>query len=676
MTARPATDRPRVAPALRRGLAGVLLALFAAEALARAGGGGNFGGGGGGGGGFGGGDFGGGGGDGGEALVHLLILLWRYPAIGVPLVIVLAVLFVISARQGRVYQQTRVIRAARPLRSQFDDVAATSRLRQSDPAFDRSAFFSRVVLAFRRAQKAWCAQDLTEIRPFVSDGIHERFALQIQEQQDLGYRDEMDQLDVASVEFADVFEEGGAQIVTLRIVASAVDRRVALEGGRVLQGSGAPQRFSEYWSFLRRLGARSRAADALGLLEGHCANCGAPVALNQWSKCEHCGAMLRSGEHDWVLVEITQEGEWRPHAAEVLPGLAALRARDPELSVQHLEDRVSVMYWRTAMSERLGDTRPMRKMATDDLCARWQVHIDEGRRPDGTRHYFGERGVGSVAVLGFVTGPDRDRALVDVRWTGTLFSVDAQGRRTRQRQSSVISTLLVVDRDAAARSDPGTTVASAHCTNCGAPETGGTGDACEYCGEVMNDGRRTWVLADVVPRNTDAGRALLDSLRSPTRAAPLGERAVPTAATEQPGARALIAWLALGSMADGALDERESERLRGMAARSGVAARDVDKIVAAAREGTLDAPAPIDVEEARLWLREVAVIALADGRLEPGESALLESLGRSAGLLPADVRLALGDARARLYRESREAQARERRRQEAARRYGSDRNAK
>ena len=37
-----------------------------------------------------------------------------------------------------------------------------------------------------------------------------------------------------------------------------------------------------------------------------CPNCGAPLAGGETIKCRYCGALVCSGEHDWVLAEITQ----------------------------------------------------------------------------------------------------------------------------------------------------------------------------------------------------------------------------------------------------------------------------------------------------------------------------------------------------------------------------------
>ena len=637
------------------------------EAYARGGGGGNFGGGGGGGFGGGGSGFGGGGGGGGgDGLIWLVYLAFRYPLIGIPLLIVVVFVSATGANKGHRANQGRVIRKGKTAAKRVSALEVEQTLRATDPHFDKSGFFGRVVVAFRKVQTAWCAHDLAAIRPFVSDGIHERFALQLQEEKDLGYRDHIEGLDVTNVQFADVVNEGRVQIVTVRVTARCVDYRVSVETGKFVSGSRQPETFSEYWSFLRRRGTKEKVNDK-GLVDGYCGNCGAPIEMSQWSKCQSCSAFLRSGEHDWVLVEITQASEWRVHSPDTIRGVQEMRATDPGFSVQHLEDRASVMYWRTAMADRLGNTTPMRKMASDELCERWKRLIQGGVRDDGRRWYFGERGVGAVEVAGMVPETDgRDGAIVAVTWSGTFFSVDPNGRRKRERKSSIVTTLLHLERRANVLSDPGETVSSAHCANCGAADAGGETDACEYCGEVMNDGKRDWVLVDLAQRHTADGRAMLAKTRgllvdTVGSSSDTGAGADADAETEtdtpmsRPTAQGLLAWMIRTSLADGHLDDREEARLISLTQRAGLRRQELDDLLAAARRRELEAPPPHDIGEARRWIDEAAAVALADGQVKQGEQAVLIDLGAQVGLSAADVRMSIAQTRQRLVREARAA---------------------
>jgi hypothetical protein len=77
-------------------------------------------------------------------------------------------------------------------------------------------------------------------------------------------------------------------------------------------------------------------------------------------------------------------------------------------------------------------------------------------------------------------------------------------------------------------------------------------------------------------------------------------------------------------------------------------------MVAAARSGALDVPAPADAGEARENLRAIARVALADGRITPAENALLRSAGRRLGLSDYDIGQILRGARKELYADARQ----------------------
>jgi hypothetical protein len=250
-------------------------------------------------------------------------------------------------------------------------------------------------------------------------------------------------------------------------------------------------------------------------MEGRCPNCGAPVAMNESANCTNCRALLRSGEYDWVLAEITQESEWRPGRRASVPGLGRLRQQDPDLNVQSMEDRASVVFWRKAAADRIGKVDPIRKVASPVFCEQYAASL---RPPPGARRaWFGRCAVGSVDVLGFLPpgndSPD-DRALVEVRWSGTPLVAGADGSPPRPRGPvSAHHSLLVFTRKTGAKTEAGKGISSAHCPNCGAPESGGTSGACEFCGTALNDGSRGWVLEAMMGMADGRSRMLLAALR-------------------------------------------------------------------------------------------------------------------------------------------------------------------
>jgi hypothetical protein len=314
-----------------------ILLIFPASLFARAGGGEGYHGGGGGGGGGG----GHGGGGGGWILYLLFELFIHHPLIGLSLIVIIGILYFVYGRNAPP-GGTGTNFGLPPSPSQGDVQQTIERLRANDPNFDEQLFYRRVDLAFGKIQVAWCSQNLNGVRPFISDGVHERFTLQFAEQRAEGWHDQMDNIQVHGISFTELRSDGLFDELSVRIDASAADYHVSLTDGRPLSGTKAAERFVEIWSFLRHRGAVTQAGKP-GLIEGNCPNCGAAVELNQSANCAHCKAMLRSGQYDWVLSEITQEVEWHGARHGDLPGVAALRSRDPDFNAVELEDRASVM---------------------------------------------------------------------------------------------------------------------------------------------------------------------------------------------------------------------------------------------------------------------------------------------------------------------------------------------
>ena len=650
----------------------VLLLVFAEDAFARAGGGHSYSGGGGARRGGGGGRTCGGGGSGGGdgALLYLLFQLIRlaiaYPYVGVPALVVVGFLaYRVYGTGATAYQSSVIRRGTSYVNSSRRDMNLRA-LMADDPGFYQALFIQRATDAFVKIQSAWAQQNLASVRAFVSDGIHERFSLQFEEQRYFGYRNQVQnvrvaRVEIAAVEFDEVFQE-----LALRITASADDYNVSLADGRQV-GQRHSSQFTEIWSYVRRRGAQTKAG-AAGLIEGNCPNCGSAIEMNQSANCQYCGAVLRSGEHDWVLVEITQECEWDGRPAGIRPGVLELRKRDPGFNVQSLEDMASVMFWRRCAAERIGRADPLRKVATEAYCGKFMAEWRQRAQDLWTRGFFAVCGVGSVDVRGIVSDGDFDRALVEVRWSGKRFVADGASAARPTGQELVARSLLVLRRNAGAQTNVTQAVSSAHCPSCGAPESNSAASSCEFCGTALADGRR-WVLEDVLSLHDGAARAWLERLHRP---------ALPAAGSQAPGAFAvaggwmepadrvgLLAWMISMVLADGEIDERERAMLTSVAKQRKIGQERLDSMVKAAMAGQLQVPQPADRDEAREWIGAMAAMALADGKLARQELALLQEAGRRIGLATYDLNQILKQKKAELYATARSA-LREKRRGGAA----------
>ena len=633
------------------------IALCAATVWARAGGGGGFHGGGGGGGGH-----GGGGGGGGDLIFDLIWLLIVHPVIGVPVLIVVIVFVYFVNKQGTSAYQSGIIRSGGPLIGENRKQQVVAQLRQHDPAFDEAAFLKRVSSAFDQIQTAWCNQNLKNVQLFLSDGVAERFALQFAEQRAMGYHDQMSQIGIDDIRIADLDTSGVFDEISVRIAAHASDFRAPLTSSTPGQSVPAPPRllpdtstnpFTEVWSFLRRRGTLTDNSKP-GLIEGHCPNCGAAIEMNQNAQCPYCHALLHSGQYDWVVSEITQESEWERPSDRPVPGLANFQQRDASFDGQALEDRASVIFWRRASADRLGKIDPIRKVATDEFCDTIKAEVvGSAGQP---RTYAGECAVGGVELLALIPARDgqseadgMDRAVVRVRWSGKVFTLDATRQHITPGADLLRATALILARKTTARTDPDKSISSAHCPNCGSPESDSASNACPNCGTVLNDGSRDWVLTAWTSMNSPEATALLHE-------AAASSPAQTTVAPEIPSnAVGLLSWAIKMATADGRIDDRERAQLNALAAHSDIAPTQIDTWVAAAARGELQPSEPHSPDEARRWLVELAKIAMADGILDRNESALLKTLGGRAGVSDLDIDLLIKRTQTEQYQAARTA---------------------
>jgi uncharacterized tellurite resistance protein B-like protein len=432
------------------------------------------------------------------------------------------------------------------------------------------------------------------------------------------------------------FYEGSVfDVATVRIEAQGSDFRVSLKDGKRLSGSTAVEPFVEFWSWLRRHGV-SRDPSKPGLIEGHCPNCGALVEMNQSAKCDHCGALLRSGEFDWVLTEITQQSEWRRGRHGTAPGVEEIVQVDPGFNRADVEDSASVMFWRKAMADRIGKIDPIRKIASEDFASAYAPSL--AAQPDGSRAFFTDCAVGGANLSGVLSDNQNDSAIVEMGWEGerTVAAPGQPPRPTGQRVQT--HTLYLLKRKAGIKSDPGKSVSSAHCPNCGAPITSDLSSACSFCNTVLNDGAHGWVLSDIVSTSSQAGQSWMMRLRSvdsqiPAPGAPNGKISLSPSG--------LLAWCVKVAAADGEVDANERQLLLSLADKTGVDPQRVDQMIEMALGGRLEVPDPPDKLTAHLWLTAMAAAAMADGQIRPPEAQLLNTAAQRFGFGQEDVAMLL-----------------------------------
>ena len=582
--------------------------------LARPGGGGSYHGGGGGGGGFGGGGgIGGGVSFGGGSTGVALPLDGGGLAGFIFLLVVVIVIFVIkqriaaamdgAARDGLLRYQSEETAAARAS-------ASLDALRARDPAITEKSIVDHTTQMADSLRGAWCGGNMRPARAFVSDGVFSRFQVQLALMRQENRRNVMGDARVRAVTLQAVDGTGPLDVVHVRVDAEARDTEVRADAGddqvRAALAHARVEPYSEIWSLVRKAGAQSK-PDGYAVGKA-CPSCGAPLTEGETIKCRYCGALVCSGEHDWVLAEITQVEEWHP-SGHAVRGLPELSGRDPGAPREVLEDRASYLFWKWVEAGRAGAFAPLRKCATPGL-------LQAGARLEWARSLSDVAVGGADVVVCDLDGEDGfDHVYVEIFWSARVGGAKAY---------TPVKTVMRLARRSGVTSKLSMT--SLVCTACGAPLVESDSTRCDHCGAELVAGDRAWVLDAVLrpeevslrPRGggpDDGGRAL--AAQVPDIADPR-ER------------RVLFARMAQLMASDGAIDRHERRLLQTCALRWSIPQEEVERVLANPPQG--DYGGALGVATPQWFLAGLVAAAMADGRIDARERALLEKACDALGV--------------------------------------------
>jgi predicted lipid-binding transport protein (Tim44 family) len=180
-------------------------------------------------------------------------------------------------------------------------------LQARDPNFNQQVFIDRAQMTFFVLQNAWMARNLEPARIYLSDGIYQRWKLQVEQFVAMHKRDVLEDLAVNGCMIAKVASDANFDSITVRFDAIAKDYEVD-DSGKMVSGDKTIQPFTEFWTFIRSQAARSKVGEGAQITQ--CPNCGAPVSINESGVCAYCKATVTTGQFGWVLNNITQASEW------------------------------------------------------------------------------------------------------------------------------------------------------------------------------------------------------------------------------------------------------------------------------------------------------------------------------------------------------------------------------
>jgi len=445
-----------------------------------------------------------GGGDGGDAaglIFQLLLLCVQYPALGVPLLIIVIVFFIAKAAVGagrkgwststpeEVQAVQRVERSAPLARSELDAI------RTLDPGFSLVLFEDFAYMLYAAVQRArgigtqalaaYLAPNLAQalVDPQLSDvqGIVIGAMRYVHFSGPQGQMLELE-LEVES-NYVEVLRAGGSRRFY------AVDRM----------------------RLTRAATARSRPLARAHKLD--CPNCGAPLEAVRGTECSYCRQNVGFGRFDWMIAELSnQTRETRgplltSDVAETgteLPTIvdrgapqkfAELERKDPAVTWQALQGRVGLIFAELQAAWSGREPMRIRPFVSDNLFQSMYYWIDlytQARCRNVTENATIRR----VDLANVLSDAYFDAISLRVFASSIDYTISDEGKllsgnRSRPRTYSEYWTLI---RGTARRGEPRR---DNSCPNCGAPLRIGMTGQCEYCRVKITSGDFDWVLSRI-----------------------------------------------------------------------------------------------------------------------------------------------------------------------------------
>jgi hypothetical protein len=494
--------------------------IFAPEAWARVGGGGSYGGGSSGGGSS------GGGGGGGGALVRLLIYLTvKYPAIGIPLDILVISLVIYRwtrpRKKGTEVYSSSVTGSApagfgsderqRRVAQQFDQ------LRRFDPNFSEIIFADFGYALYGRAHHARGrnAAALNLLSPYLSDAA--RNALLQRNPPNL---QSVIGIIVGAMEVVNVDGLATPWVrISLEFEANYTET-VALGKDGSDKNIQVSYYVRERWDLERKRDVLSPTPEQATAL--HCPRCGAPLEQDTVGACRFCGTKIDSGEFQWYVRAITLlDSEAK---GPLLTSNVQEVGTDYPSVIQPNFDNVRIAFEQSHPEFSWGQFQTRARIIFDELQSAWSTLAWERARPHETDNIFQmhqywieaykKQGLRNALDNCVINAIQPVKIKEDAFYNSITLRIWAQGYDYTVNQAGGVvagsknslrrwSEYWTFIRNRTAK--PHEARGDLNCPNCGASLKVNAAGICEFCGGKITSGDFDWVLSKIEQDESYAG---------------------------------------------------------------------------------------------------------------------------------------------------------------------------
>ena len=178
-------------------------------------------------------------------------------------------------------------------------------IRQIDPSFSEDKFIGWSREVFVKIQQAWSERNWKIIRPFESQELFSQHSAQLEEYIKNNKINKIEKINVSYCGLREFKVDGDKEVLVVELHAIMRDYVVDATTGNVLESDPNKDWYMNYlMTFNRKAGVKTDAGVS-NKSTTNCPNCGAPTEITSAGQCEYCKSVITTGEHDWVLSDIT-----------------------------------------------------------------------------------------------------------------------------------------------------------------------------------------------------------------------------------------------------------------------------------------------------------------------------------------------------------------------------------
>lgn len=445
-------------------------------------------------------DGGGGGGDIGfilQLLWWLLELCIDYPAIGIPLVILIIVWIWWASKNS---DKPKPYSSAAPVAEAPSTVPSSlARLVKYDPNFSEISFNDFIYALYGKVHEARGRGDLLDYTSYAAESALKNLGPVPPEIKDVTG------VIVGAASIDDVTDPDVADTVTIEVTFEANYTEVAADGAE------NAYYVVEYWSFERRRDVLSPKPDQITAL--HCPKCGGGLEKTDDGRCKYCGVKIVGGDFAWYVTDIdVDKKESRgplltsdvPEEGTDLPtvyqrdyklALISFGTKNPDFSKERTENRFKTIFLELQKAWSTLNWEVARPYETDCIFQMHRYWI-EAYKAQNLRNVLDQIEIGSIEPVKVQSDTFYDAITVRIFASMLDYTVDSAGKvvcgsNSKPRSFSEYWTFIRGRGAKENANDPKT------CPNCGAPLSVSMAGVCSHCGGKITTGEFDWVLSKI-----------------------------------------------------------------------------------------------------------------------------------------------------------------------------------